>query len=233
MILQLDQVCASYGQSQVLRGVSLYIDRGEIVCLLGRNGMGKTTLLRSVMGLMTITAGKIYLNGEDITSLPTHKISRLGVSFIPEDRGILHGLSILENLKLGMARRKGRQEGFMNEILQVFPVLGERLNQRAGSLSGGEQQMLAMARAWVGDPDLMLVDEFSEGLQPSVIGRIAEAIRGICGKGVAVLLVEQNTKLALSLADRGYIMGKGEIVHQGKREELVGNDQILKKYLVI
>jgi len=233
MILQLDQVCASYGQSQVLRGVSIYIDRGEIVCLLGRNGMGKTTLLRSVMGLMTISAGKIYLNGEDITYLPTHKISRMGVSFVPEDRGILHGLSVHENLKLGMARRKGRQGELMNEVFEIFPVLEERLNQRAGSLSGGEQQMLAMARAWAGNPDLMLVDEFSEGLQPSVIGRIAEAIRGICGKGVAVLLVEQNTKLALSLANRGYILGKGEIVHQGNREELVANDQILKRYLVI
>jgi branched-chain amino acid transport system ATP-binding protein len=185
------------------------------------------------MGLMTISAGKIYLNGEDITYLPTHKISRMGVSFVPEDRGILHGLSVHENLKLGMARRKGRQGELMNEVFEIFPVLEERLNQRAGSLSGGEQQMLAMARAWAGNPDLMLVDEFSEGLQPSVIGRIAEAIRGICGKGVAVLLVEQNTKLALSLANRGYILGKGEIVHQGNREELVANDQILKRYLVI
>lgn len=234
MILKVESVSACYGKVEILRGVSLEVAPGEIVCLLGRNGMGKTTLIKTIMGLTTISAGDIYYKGKKITYSHTHLIARLGISFVPENRGIFSGLSVAENLRVGTLIRQAADGRRIDDaIFEYFPILRERAGQRGGSLSGGEQQMLAIARGLVGSPDLMLIDEFSEGLQPSIVRAITEALREINQKGVSILLVEQNAKLALGLANRGYIMEKGKIVHEGDCHSLLADKALLHKHLVI
>lgn len=234
MILRVESVNACYGKIEILRGASLEVGPGQIVCLLGRNGMGKTTLLKTIMGLTAITAGDIYYKGQKITRIHTYLIARLGISFVPENRGIFPGLSVAENLRVGtLIRGEGDGRRIDEAIFEYFPILKDRARQRGGSLSGGEQQMLAIARGLVGSPELMLIDEFSEGLQPSIIKTITRALSEINQKGVSILLVEQNARLALGLAKRGYIMEKGRIVHHGDCHALAADEALLRKHLVL
>ncbi len=231
-MLRVDSLHASYGRSMVLHGVSIVVDEGEVVCLLGRNGVGKTTLLRSIVGLVQVPEGKIHWRGEDTTGLEPFELARRGIGVVPEGRGIFPDLTVLENLKLGLANGRAGPR-VPDSIFEQFPLLLERRSQLAGTLSGGEQQMLAIARALVGQPALLLIDEFSEGLQPNIVQRIAEIIRETNRSGVSVLLVEQNARLALSIARRGYILEKGRVVHAGESDELLGDESALQRYLVV
>lgn len=233
MLLLAREVQAFYGDSHVLHGVDLEVREGEVVCLLGRNGVGKTTFLNSIMGLVDRRAGHMGFQGQSLMACSPYQIARLGISLVPEDRGIFAGLSVYENLLLGMINGRAWDAEALPEVYAYFPILEERRHQSAETLSGGEQQMLAIARGLVGRPKLMLIDEFSEGLQPSMVRRIAEIIEIIHKRGVSVLLVEQNSRLALSLASRFYIMEKGRVVHWGEVADLEGDEAALRRYLVI
>ena len=229
----MDDIHAYYGASHILHGVTIQIKRGEIVGLIGNNGVGKTTLLKSIMGLTRVRSGRINFQDQDILHLPPFKISRLGISLIPENRDIFPDLTVYENLLLGTANSRGKRNFIHDRIYDYFPILKARLNQKGGTLSGGEQQMLAIARGLVGEPELILVDEFSEGLQPLVIRNIVGILRQIQKEGTTILMVEQDARLALHLSERIYIMEKGEISHHGLSEELLSNGNILKNHLAI
>lgn len=233
MVLKVDNIHVYYGESHILHGVSLNLQRGEIVGLIGNNGVGKTTLLRSIMGLTDVRLGSIYYQSTNIFQLMPHKISRLGISFIPENREIFPDLSVYENLLMGAMIAKKRKRVIDTKILDYFPILKDRLSQKSGTLSGGEQQMLAVARGLVGHPDLILLDEFSEGLQPLVIRKIVEILREVRKEGKTILMVEQNARLALNLSNRIYIMEKGQISYGGSSAELLSNGEILKNYLAV
>lgn len=233
MVLEVDDIHAYYDESHILHGVTVHLRNGEIVGLIGNNGVGKTTLLKSVMGLTDIRSGNIYLKGANISHLPPHKVSRLGVSLIPENREIFPDLTVLENLTVGTNNSRKNRKTIPERIYDYFPILKERLDQKGGTLSGGEQQMLAIARGLVGDPDLILLDEFSEGLQPVVIQNIIKILRRVQKEGVTILMVEQDARLALHLSNRIYIMEKGEISYHGLSEELLSNETILKDHLAI
>lgn len=232
-MLEVNNLHARYGLSRVLHGVSLALHPGEMVCLIGRNGVGKSTLLKAIMGLAERDQGRITLRGQDITGWPLHRLARNGVSFIPEDRGLFPSLSVEENLLTGTFAARGRKSLDLQAVYELFPQLRDRRRQPANSLSGGEQQMLAVGRALVSNPQLLLVDEFSEGLQPSMVSRIAAVIREINRRGVTMLLVEQNVRLALRLCQRGYVLEKGQVVHHGSAQDLLASERVLKKYLVI
>lgn len=233
MVLEVDDIHAYYDESHILHGVTVHLKNGELVGLIGNNGVGKTTLLRSVMGLTDIRSGNIYLKGANISHLPPHKVSRLGVSLVPENREIFPDLTVLENLTVGTNNSRKNRKTIPERIYDYFPVLKERLDQKGGTLSGGEQQMLAIARGLVGDPDLILLDEFSEGLQPLIIQNIIKILRRVQKEGVSILMVEQDARLALHLSSRIYIMEKGEISYHGFSEELLSNETILKDHLAI
>jgi branched-chain amino acid transport system ATP-binding protein len=231
-LLALEEVHAGYGRTPALFGVSLHVERGEIVALLGRNGVGKTTTLRTIVGLTSRTGGRIALEGTPIERRSTHAIARMGVAFVPEDRGVLPGLSVGDNLRLGRLAGVGRGD---DEAMAVarFPVLGERLGQDANALSGGERQMLAIGRALLARPRLLLLDEFSEGLQPNIVQELASALREIAGSGVGILLVEQNAQLALRVSARCYVLEKGEVVDEGASAAFLANEERLRKHLVV
>ena len=217
----------------VLNGVSLSLAKGEVLALLGRNGVGKTTLLRTLTGLLPPLSGQVELDGVAIAGLPTHAISRMGVALVPQGRGIFAKLSVRENLVAGGRAAKGRGAVPLDEILARFPALRDRLGQAGGTLSGGEQQQLAIARALSARPNVVLLDEPSEGIQPNVVHAIAELIGTLVREtGLAVLLVEQNIDFALNTASRCAVMEKGRIVHEGGPEEL-RSDAVLKRYLAI
>lgn len=235
MFLEIENIHTYYGSSHVLQGVSIAVEKGEVVSLLGRNGAGKTTTLRSIMGLNPPRQGSISFLGENIASLPTHLISQKGIAFIPEDRRIVPNLTVYENLKLGMLKNKNKNKDRMNELLErsfaYFPRIKERLNQEGKSLSGGEQQMLAIIRGLVADPDLMLVDEPTEGLMPRLVENLANVLSEINRAGVTVLLVEQNMEVALSISNRVYVLDEGQIQFQGTPETLAENQEIQQKFL--
>ncbi|WP_062496975.1 ABC transporter ATP-binding protein [Paenibacillus sp. 32O-W] len=232
-MLEIDGLQVSYGAVQAVKQLNLDIGAGEIVALIGTNGSGKTTTLRSISGLVANTRGRIRFAGADITKLAPHRIVGLGISQVPEGRGIFPDLTVLENLRLGayIRRDKAEIEADIRRMYRLFPRLEERKKQAAGTMSGGEQQMLAIARALMARPKLLLLDEPSMGLAPLVVKEIYAAIRQINQDGVSVLLVEQNAKMALGAAHRGYVMETGRIVVQGTAAELKSNDVVKSVYL--
>jgi len=232
-MLGVTDLTAAYGSVPVLNGVSLRLGKGEVLALLGRNGVGKTTLLRTMIGLLPPLSGTITLADEPIAGLSTHTISRRGVALVPQGRGILAKLSVRENLLVGGRAAIGRSPVPIGEIVARFPILADRLDQAGGTLSGGQQQQLAVARALSARPTVMLLDEPTEGIQPNVVQDISELIRTLTrDTGLSVLLVEQNIDFALHTAHRCVVMEKGRIVHEGSPDEL-RNDAVLKRYLAI
>jgi branched-chain amino acid transport system ATP-binding protein len=231
MILEVDGIHAYYGRSHVLYGVSLVAREGEVVSLLGRNGAGKSTTLKSIMGLVDVTRGAIRFDGDSLVGVPTHRISRRGIGFVPEDRRIFADLTVHENLRVGAA--SGRGTFTVDHVYELFPKLAELAGQRGGSLSGGEQQMLTIARTLMTGPRLLLLDEPSEGLAPVVVKTLGDAITGLKTRGFTILLSEQNVKFARRLADRVYIIERGEIKFAGAIAELDRNEELRRAYLGI
>jgi branched-chain amino acid transport system ATP-binding protein len=232
-VLELRGVHASYGAVRVLSDVSLDVRRGEIVCLLGPNAAGKTTTLRAILGLTAPTAGQIHLEGERVDGLPTPRIVAKGITMVPENRRLFARMTVQENLEIG-AQLRDDAEGIRRDqgrVLELFPRLEERLSQRAGTLSGGEQQMLAIGRALMADPKVLLMDEPSMGLAPILVEQVFKTIREINEQGTTIFLVEQNAKMALSIADRGYILRTGEIVMADTAQALRDSPQMQEAYL--
>jgi branched-chain amino acid transport system ATP-binding protein len=232
-LLVLQTVHSAYGNIRALRGISLSVARGEVVTLIGSNGAGKTTTLRTIMGLLVPRAGQIMLEGQPIAGLATDRIVRLGIAQSPEGRRIFPRMSVLENLEMGAFARRDRAQipSDLEHVLTLFPRLRERLRQRAGTLSGGEQQMLAMGRALMARPKVLLLDEPSMGLAPLFVETIFTIIRTINAEGTTILLVEQNARMALQVAHRGYVLQSGEIVLQDTASALLRSDIVRKSYL--
>lgn len=232
-LLHFDQVSAHYGPIQALRVVTYRVYPGEIVCLLGGNASGKSTSMKAALGAVKVTGGRVRFGGEDVTHLPTAARIERGMGVVPENRRIFPKLSVAENLLIGAYLRRDRNQVLedMEYVLSYFPRLRERLGQAGGTLSGGEQQMLAMGRALMARPRLMLMDEPSMGLSPRYVDMIFEVIREVNRRGVAVFIVEQNANTALSIADRGYVLQTGEIVLEGSASELLSNDDMKRAYL--
>jgi branched-chain amino acid transport system ATP-binding protein len=228
-MLELRDIHAYYGASHVLHGVTLSARRGEVVSLLGRNGAGKSTTLKSIVGLVGVANGEVRFQGRAITGLPPHQVSRLGIGFVPEDRRIFGDLTVLENLRVGAVDGRWTRD----RVFAVFPQLAALARRRGGSLSGGEQQMLTIARTLMTDPELLLLDEPSEGLAPVVVRALAETIAALKGEGLTILLSEQNVKFARRLADRAYIIEKGQIRFAGTIAELDADESIRRAYLSV
>lgn len=233
-ILIVDRIDTFYGQSHVLQEVSLSINEGEVVSLLGRNGVGKTTTLRSIMGLTPPQSGQIFFKGVSVAGKPSFRIARMGIGYMPDDRRIFPDLTLFENLEI--ARRlssKGKVQWTFEKIYDLFPVFVNMKTRKGTQLSGGEQKMLALGRALMKNPDLLLLDEPSEGLAPLIVQNLAQVIDRIRGEGVTILLADQNLKFCRKTSDRGYILEKGAVQHQGLMEEIWQNEEIVKKYLVV
>ena len=235
-MLAVEGVAAGYGRVQVLHGVSLQVRRGEIVTLNGPNGAGKTTLLNAIMGVVTPRNGQIRLQDRDLAGVGPERMVHLGVGYVPERRQIFASMTVLDNLWLGAYHRFGRKEkrGIlqdMERVFTIFPILREREQQMAGTLSGGQQQMLALGRALMAKPDLLLLDEPSLGLAPLVVAEIMRVIVALRQSGMTVLLVEQNAKAALAIADRGYVMEGGRIALEGRAQELLADERVQRAYL--
>jgi branched-chain amino acid transport system ATP-binding protein len=229
-VLELAQVHAAYGPSHVLHGVSLVARAGEVVSLLGRNGAGKSSTLKAVMGLIDVVGGDIRLDGRDVRGVPTHHISRLGVGWVPEDRRIFSDLTVEENLRVGA---KGDGVWTAARVYALFPKLAELARRRAGSLSGGEQQMLTVARTLMGNPRIVLLDEPSEGLAPVIVRTLGEQIAALKREGLTILLSEQNLRFAARLADRAYVIEKGEIRWEGPIARLMADEAVRRAYLSV
>jgi branched-chain amino acid transport system ATP-binding protein len=232
-MLKVTDLEVSYGMIQAIQGISFEVEQGEVIALIGANGAGKTTILHTVTGLLKSKAGKIEFEGTDITKLPGHKIVALGMAHVPEGRRVFADLSVLENLRLGAYTRTDKQEieDTLKMVYKRFPRLEERKSQLAGTLSGGEQQMLAMGRALMSHPKIILMDEPSMGLSPIFVSEIFNIIKEISASGTTVLVVEQNAKKALSIADRAYVLETGRIVLDGVAADLLENDSVKKAYL--
>jgi urea ABC transporter ATP-binding protein UrtE len=232
-VLTVRDLRVAYGKTPVLTGVSLTVAQGEIVSIIGRNGVGKTTLLKTLIGLLASQAGSIALHGEELTGLPAHARARRGIGYVPQGRMIFGALSVQENLQLGAELNRTPRGSLLEEVLEEFPRLRDRLRQHGGTLSGGEQQMLALARALVGAPKLLLLDEPSAGIQPSIIqeieGRIAAANRE---RGLTILLVEQNIEFAAALSQRVYVMDKGRMAREILPHQVTDED-IVREYLAV
>ncbi|MDD6234304.1 MAG: ABC transporter ATP-binding protein [Lachnospiraceae bacterium] len=232
-LLEINNLEVHYGVIQALKGISFEVNEGEIIALIGANGAGKTTTLHTISGILQASSGNIIYDGKDITKMQAHKIVNLGISQVPEGRRVFAQLSVLENLKLGAFIRKDKDgiEEDLRNIYERFPRLEERKNQMAGTLSGGEQQMLAMGRALMSRPRIILMDEPSMGLSPIYVSEIFDIIKSINKDGTTVLLVEQNAKKALSIADRAYVLETGKIALSGDAKDLMNNDTVKKAYL--
>ena len=232
-MLEVKNIEVYYGVIQAIKGISFNVNEGEVIALIGANGAGKTTTLQTVTGMLSPKSGEVLFEGVDITKIPGHKIVSMGMAHVPEGRRVFSQLSVLENLKLGAYTRRDKNEidETLKSVYKSFPRLEERKNQAAGTLSGGEQQMLAMGRALMSKPKLICMDEPSMGLSPILVDEIFKIIRDISAGGTTVLLVEQNAKKALSIADRAYVLEIGNIVLEGKASELLNNEQIKKAYL--
>ncbi|MEA2983156.1 MAG: branched-chain amino acid transport system ATP-binding protein [Alphaproteobacteria bacterium] len=231
-MLELENIDAYYGDSHILHGVSLAVKEGEVVCLLGRNGAGKTTTILTIMGYLKPRQGRIRCGGRDIAALPPYAVARLGVGFVPQERGIFPSLTVRENLVV-FARAGGTGAWTLDRIFELFPSLRARERNLGFQLSGGEQQMLSIARALMLNPALLLLDEPSEGLAPMIVREIIEVLKRLKREGLAILLVEQNLRTAFALGDRHHVMNKGEICFTGSSAELEGNEEVLRNYLSV
>ena len=232
-MLEIRDLEVFYGMIQAIKGVSFEVNEGEVIALIGANGAGKTTILHTITGLLTPKKGQVIFEGQDITKVPAHKIVSLGMAHVPEGRRVFSHLSVYQNLKMGAYTRKDKDEieKKLETVYKRFPRLEERKNQIAGTLSGGEQQMLAMGRALMSHPRIILMDEPSMGLSPILVNEIFDIIQSVSASGTTVLLVEQNAKKALSIADRAYVLETGNIVMSGDAKELMNDDSIKKAYL--
>jgi len=228
LALEVEGVHTYYGESHVLQGISLRVDRGEVLAILGRNGMGKTTLIRTIVGFTPPREGRVIYEGTEITRLPPFRMVALGMALVPQGRRVFPSLSVRENLDVA---RRGEGRWTLEQVYALFPRLGERAGNRANKLSGGEQQMLAIGRALMSNPDLLLMDEPTEGLAPLLVREVARVIGELKRSGLSILLVEQNLALALSVADRVHVLSRGQIVHSGTPAELMGNDDVKTRYL--
>jgi len=239
MLLEVENLNTHYGESHVLQNMSMAVEEGEVVALLGRNGMGKSTTLKSVMGLVKPTSGKIVYKGASIFGYQPYKVAKVGIGFVPEERRIFPNLPVLDNLRMGIKHGKniasggGQNQWGLERVYKHFPILKERTNQKGATLSGGEQQMLAIARTLMGNPDLLMVDEPTEGLSPVMTKEVRDVLAEIAKVGVSILLVEHNLKVAMSLADRVYLMGKAHLGYTGTVDELDANPEMRSKYLEV
>jgi len=232
MLLKIDLLDFSYGEAQILYGISLDVEVGKVTCIMGRNGVGKTTLLKNIMGLLQPRAGTILLAGEDITNLPPHKRAKLGISLVPQGRDIFPKLTVEENLRIGLEARTDGLRTIPNEIYEVFPVLFDMKRRMGGDLSGGQQQQLAIGRAMAGNPGVLLLDEPTEGIQPSIIKLIGEVLRRLSRRGdLAIILVEQYLDFVREFGDSFVIMNRGRIVHRGVASEL--GAAVVKQHLSV
>jgi branched-chain amino acid transport system ATP-binding protein len=234
-MLEVEGLNAWYGASHVLHGISLAVEPGEIVALVGRNGAGKTSTIRSVMGLMPRTAGSVRFAGAELLPLPAHARFRLGLAYVPEERRIVPGLTVRENLQLGLVATDGSidERRAIDEIAESFPRLKERLDQQGVTMSGGEQQMLAIARAMIAKPKMILLDEPSEGIMPVLVEEMGVLFRRLRNQGVTLLLVEQNVEWALKLADRAVIIDQGEVVHRSTAAALLADKAVQERYCAV
>ncbi len=232
-MLEIKDIEVYYGMIQAIKGISFEVNEGEVIALIGANGAGKTTILHTITGLLSPKKGTVIFEGKDITKIPAHKIVSLGMAHVPEGRRVFAELSVYENLKMGAYTRKDKDEiaRTLEMVYQRFPRLQERKNQLAGTLSGGEQQMLAMGRALMSHPKIIVMDEPSMGLSPILVNEIFDIIQEVSSGGTTVLLVEQNAKKALSIADRAYVLETGKIVLEGEAEKLMNDDSVKKAYL--
>jgi len=231
-MLKIEDLNVCYGKNRALQGVSLEVADGEIVALLGRNGAGKTTLLKTVVGLLKAESGKVIIDRNDVTGWPADKIVQLGIGYVPQEGNIFPGLTVMENLRTRLMGQRV-EERRLNEIIEIFPQLKDKLSRIAGTLSGGEQKMANIARAFVTDQKLFLMDEPMGGLMPSAMSKIQKAIESMAEEGVSVLLVEQAVKTALECADKAYIMERGVIEYKGDPKKLTEDTEILRRYLGI
>ena len=233
-MLEIEHLHTYYGESHILQGVDLCVTKAQCVAVLGRNGAGKTTTLRSILGLTPARRGRVVFNGIDITRLPTHRIVKSGIAFVPEDRGIFPTVTVEEHLAIahGASKHRPRRKP-VEYVFEIFPRLAERRSSLGGQLSGGEQQMLAIGRALVAGPDLMILDEPSEGLAPVIIEKLEAVLKDIKASGTAILLVEQNYHLAIQLADRAYVLSQGRVQFAGDTQSLIANDDIRRTYLSV
>jgi len=234
-MLEVTQLNAWYGSSHVLQGVSLEVAQGELVCLIGRNGAGKTTTVKSICGLMPKVRGSVTFDGAELLGMPAHRRFAMGLAYVPEERRIVPGLTVRENIRLGLlASPMRRQEAqVIEEIAETFPRLKERLEQQAVTMSGGEQQMLAIARAVAAKPRMVLLDEPSEGIMPVLVDEMFEYFSALKKTGVTILLIEQNVGLALRIADRAYILDQGELVHSGSAQAMLADQAIQERYCAV
>ena len=232
-LLEISQLEVAYGGIRAVRGLDLVVQRGELVCLIGANGAGKSTTLRAICGLVPVAAGSIHYDGKPIAGTPSYMLVRQGLVMVPEGRGIFGQLTIEENLAMGGYSQKDQAQvrKDIERVFELFPRLQERRNQSAGTLSGGEQQMLAMGRAMVSRPRLLLLDEPSMGLAPLMVEKIFEVVRTIAAEGVTILLIEQNARLALEVSQRGYVMESGQIILQGQSGQLLDDPKVRAAYL--
>lgn len=232
-MLEINNLEVYYGMIQAIQNISFHVEQGEVVALIGANGAGKTTILHTISGLLAPNSGTVIFEGKDITKIPGHKIVSMGMAHVPEGRRVFAQLSVLQNLKMGAYTRKNKEEiaATLQSVFDRFPRLEERQNQMAGTLSGGEQQMLAMGRALMSHPKIILMDEPSMGLSPIFVNEIFNIIEEVSKSGTTVLLVEQNAKKALSIANRAYVLETGKIVLDGNASELLNNENIKKAYL--
>jgi branched-chain amino acid transport system ATP-binding protein len=234
-LLVVEEIHTYYGEAHILQGVSLTVGEGEVVTLIGRNGAGKTTTLRSIMGIARPRRGRVHLRGDDVTALGTHEIARRGIAWIPEERRVLPNLTVLENLRLGMLGARGENGGsdVLDEVFTYFPRLRERIDHRGRFLSGGEQQMLAIARGLVSRPSVMLVDEPTEGLAPLLVQNLTDILGAINRRGTTILLVEQTLEVAMTLSHRLYVMDQGRIQFEGTPDALRRDPTIQQRFLEI
>lgn len=235
-MLEVKDIHSYYGKSHILQGVSMTLNEGELVCLLGRNGVGKSTTLKSIMGLVRPSEGSIRFHGQELIGKRPYEVARLGVGYVPEDRRIFRSLSVHENLLMGVKGSKGAAGNggwTVERVYEKFPKLKDRRDNKGGHLSGGEQQMLTVARTLMGNPKLILIDEPTEGLAPLIVKDVLEMLAAVRNSGVTVLMVEQNFKASIKVADRFYIMGKGQMVFEGNTEALLAAEDVRKNYLEV